>query len=87
MSPVAAGRRTAVQRVVHGEAVLVCGDVELARWPLRGSDHPDLALVEEVARWHLAARHVGCAVRVRDACPELQELIELIGLDETLERS
>lgn len=62
--------------------VLVCGDVEVASWPLAGLDRPDLAVVNELARLQLAARRVGCSIRLRAACTELCELLDLVGLGE-----
>ncbi len=62
--------------------VLVRGDVELASWPLPGRDRPDLAVVDTLARLQLAARRRGCSIRLRDACVELLELLDLLGLGE-----
>lgn len=42
--------------------------------------HPDLGLVHSLARLQLEARRLGCSVRLRDPCPELCELLELVGL-------
>ena len=46
--------------------------------------HPkvDLALVDDVARWQLAARRMGCAIRLRDAAPDLVDLLRFVGLVE-----
>ena len=78
MSP-AAGRRliSVVRREVHATVVLVRGQAELASWPLTGDGCPDLSVVDALARMQLAARRAGCAIRVRDACPELSELLGL----------
>lgn len=62
--------------------VLVCGDVEVASWPLAGLDCPDLAAVNELAWLQLAARRVGCSIQLRAACTELYELLDLVGLGE-----
>jgi hypothetical protein len=64
--------------------VLVRGDTELARWPLVRVDHPDLALVDELVRLQLFARRLGCLIHLRDACVELRELLELLGLGDVL---
>ncbi len=64
--------------------VLVCGAIEVASWPLTGWDHPDLAVVDELARWQLAARRLGCSIQVREACGELVELLDLLGLSEVV---
>lgn len=56
------------------------GDVEVARWALDGRGCPDLAAVDGLARLALVARRQGCTIRVRDACTELAELVDLAGL-------
>ena len=43
---------------------------------------PDLALVDALARLQLAARRCGCAIWLRDPCPEVRELLDLVGLAE-----
>jgi anti-anti-sigma regulatory factor len=45
---------------------------------------PDLATVEALCALQLAARRLGCSIRVHDPSPELRELIVLAGLDELL---
>jgi hypothetical protein len=60
--------------------VLVCGGREVAGWSLEGRERPGLAVVDELARLQLAARRVGCEIRVWNACPELCELLDLAGL-------
>jgi anti-anti-sigma regulatory factor len=45
---------------------------------------PDLATVEALCALQLAARRLGCAIRVHDPSPELRELIALAGLDDLL---
>ena len=40
----------------------------------------DLGLVDEVARWQLAARRAGCSIWLRDADRELLALLDLCGL-------
>jgi len=42
---------------------------------------PDLAVVDVLARWELAARYAGMQLRVRDACRELRELLAFVDLD------
>jgi hypothetical protein len=70
--------------VIAATVVLVCGDVDVASWPLVCCCAPDLGTVEQLARLQLAARRLGCAVRVRDARPELCDLLDLCGLGEVL---
>jgi hypothetical protein len=60
--------------------VLVRGDAEVASWPLAAWDRPDLSVVDALARLQLAARHLGCSIRLHGACVELSELLDLVGL-------
>ena len=60
--------------------VLVRGDVGIASWPLDTQDPPTLAVVDALARLQLAARGLGCSIRVLDAGPDLWELLDLAGL-------
>jgi len=64
--------------------VLVRGDVELASWTLRRTARLDLAVVDQLARLQLAARRLGCSVRLRAADPGLLALLDLVGLAEVL---
>jgi hypothetical protein len=45
---------------------------------------PDLGTVEALCRLQLAARRLGCTIRVPGASAELRDLIALVGLDELL---
>ena len=76
------GRRSVRREDTGAMVVLVRGGVELASWPLTGGDRPDLALVDQLVRLQLAARRRGCSIRLRDACVELLELLDLLGLGE-----
>ena len=60
--------------------VLVRAGIEVASWPLRRRGRPDLALVDELARLHLAAIRMGCGIRLRQPCQTLLELLDLVGL-------
>ena len=64
--------------------VLMRGEVAVASWPLAGPSPPDLAVAEHLARWQLIARRLGYEIRLRDATPELLELLELVGLAEVV---
>lgn len=64
--------------------VLICGDAEVASWPLAGWDRPDLAVVDELARWQLIARRLGCSIELRHACAGLSALVDLVGLGDVL---
>ena len=46
--------------------------------------HPDLGMVEDLARLALAARRIDCAVHVQDASAELAAVLELVGLADVL---
>jgi hypothetical protein len=58
------------------------GDAEVACLPLPAGRHPDISVVDDLARLQLAARRLGYSVRLRDAPGELLELIDLAGLSE-----
>ena len=44
----------------------------------------DAVTVDALARLQLAARGYGCRVRLRDASPELLDLVALMGLEDIL---
>jgi len=62
----------AVLFIVQGDAELVLGRLSATR--------ADLELVDAIARLHLAARRIGCAIRLEDVSTDLCELLELVGL-------
>lgn len=81
MNPAPAARPTHVpRRHTTATVVLVRGGAELASWPLMACGAVDLAVVDELARVQLAARRMGCSIRLRDACKELVELLDFVGL-------
>ncbi len=87
MTPGAGARPSAVRPRGYGVVVLVRDDVEVASWPLLVGGlggAADLAAVGRLVRLQLAARRRGCSLRLRDACPQLLELLELVGLDEVV---
>jgi hypothetical protein len=43
---------------------------------------PDAIAVDALARLELAARRLGCHIRLRDVSPELQQLIRFCGLQD-----
>lgn len=59
--------------------VLVDDKVEIVVGRMVGA-RPDLALVNALARLHLAAGRFGYSIRVRGRCEELCELLDLVGL-------
>ena len=65
--------------------VAVIGPVEVVVGPLPEVPF-DLALVDALARVHLTTRRLGCPVRLRNPCPELLELLDLVGLADLLTR-
>jgi len=67
-------------RETQATIVLVRAGTEVARWPLLHRGRPDLALVDELARLHLAAIRMGCGIRLRQPCPSLVALLDLVGL-------
>jgi hypothetical protein len=67
--------------------VLVRGGAVLASWPLAQGDRLDLAVVDQLARWQLAAGRLGCEIRLLGACPELAGLLDLVGLGELVSGS
>ena len=64
--------------------VIVDGGVEMVLARLDGQP-PDLALLDALARLQLAARRCGRSIRLRDPCPELCGLLELVGLTDVIE--
>ena len=64
--------------------VLARGDEEIATWLLRAWTPADLVVVDQLARLQLAARRLGCTIRLRSVCAELAQLLELVGLAELL---
>jgi hypothetical protein len=60
--------------------VLVDRDLEI---PIR--IRPDLELVDALARLQLAAVRRGTSIRLRNPCPHLVELLDLVGLALPLE--
>ena len=71
------------RHVLRPTVVLRRGDADVASWPLpRGQ--ADMAVVDQLARLQLEARRLGCSIRLRNACAELVELLELSGLDDVV---
>jgi anti-anti-sigma regulatory factor len=56
--------------------VVVCDAAELRR--------VDLDAIDTLARLALAARRLGCRVRVENAPPDLRDLVVLVGLADVL---
>lgn len=64
--------------------MLVVGGEPIARWPLPGTDAPNLTTVDELARLRLAAKRLGGSIEVHRAWPGLPALLALTGLDDVL---
>jgi hypothetical protein len=62
--------------------VLVRGDAEVASWAIPAGQNLDLSMVDYLARLQLAARRVGCSLRLRDSPSRLRELLDLAGLSD-----
>jgi ABC-type transporter Mla MlaB component len=66
----------------------VCGLLERSGSPLAVIDvhgvTNDAVTVDALARLQLAARRHGCQVRLRNATPELRELVAFMGLTDVL---
>jgi len=64
-------------------ALLAANDAPVALCDVQGVE-PDAVTVDALARLQLAARRYGCQVRLRDASPELLELVRFMGLADVL---
>ena len=69
----------------RAEVVLLCDRAEVASWPLRCSGRLDLSVVDDLARLQLEARRQGCSISLRHACPDLVELLQIVGLADVLQ--
>ena len=63
--------------------LLAEGRPETALCDVRGVE-PSAATVDALARLQLAARRCGCTVRLRNASPDLRELVDFMGLTDVL---
>jgi hypothetical protein len=72
---VAAPDGTTVLLVVSDHLEVVVG---------RTAAHPDIGVVEALARLQLAARRLGCSIRLRDPSRELCDLLDLAGLADVI---
>jgi hypothetical protein len=64
--------------------VLSCAGTDVATWAITDWDRQGLDIVEMLARLQLFARRLDCRIEVRDPCPELVGLLDLVGLAERL---
>lgn len=51
---------------------------------LRAFTEPDPGLLEALVRLQLTAMRFGTRVELKNACPQLVDLLELVGVDELL---
>ena len=65
--------------------MLISDSREVASWPLERDGGADVSVVEALAQAQLTAKRFGWAVRVRDASPELAELLDFAGLELVVE--
>ena len=65
---------------VAAVVVLARDGVEVAAWPLEVHGPVDLSVVDDLARLQLAARRLGCSIRLRDPSGELTALLAFLGL-------
>ncbi|WP_406453996.1 STAS domain-containing protein [Streptomyces sp. NBC_00876] len=68
------------------EAILATSEAAVVDCDVGGILHPDLASVEAIARLSLVARRAGGRrLRLRGTPPELQLLLDLVGLDDVID--
>jgi ABC-type transporter Mla MlaB component len=71
-----------------GLCARVCASLETAAAGVASCDvrgiEPDAVTVDALARLALGARRHGCQVRLRNASPELRQLVAFMGLGEVL---
>lgn len=64
--------------------LVIDGGAEVTLWRGEAPPHADLPLVEDLLRLQLAARRRGWRVRLDNPCPQLLELLDLVGLADLL---
>jgi hypothetical protein len=65
---------------VAAVVVLARDGVEIVSWPFEVRGPIDLSVVDDLARLQLAARRMGCSLKLRDTCGELTALLAFLGL-------
>ena len=68
----------------HVEVVLVRADQLVPLGPAHPRSPCPLELVDDLARFQLAARRLGWSVQLRSPDPDLVELMVLVGLEDVL---
>ncbi len=61
-------------------ALVESGRADLLVCDLAGVAHPDLVVVDALARLQLTARRLGCALRLRHAGDDMRALLAFVGL-------
>jgi ABC-type transporter Mla MlaB component len=59
-------------------------DVDVVICDVGALTRPDAATIDALARLQLTARRTGRRIRLRHACAELQQLLELMGLSDAI---
>lgn len=65
--------------------VLVVGDLDLPIGSVDRTTRCDLALVDDLLRFHLAAARLGLPIRLADVHEDLRDLLELVGVTDLLD--
>ncbi|MFF9351297.1 STAS domain-containing protein [Streptomyces sp. NPDC014734] len=75
-----------LESLLHGPEGVVRGPDSGVDCDVGGVEHPDLTLVEAIARLGLVARRAGGKrLRLRNTPPELRGLIDLVGLADVVD--
>jgi hypothetical protein len=64
--------------------VMTAGGTVLSSWPVAGRGTPTLEAVDRLARLRLRVAKTGGSVVVREVSPDLDALLELVGLRDLL---
>lgn len=66
--------------------LIAANDSVVAAWFVTGEGAPTLALVEWLARLRLTVARGGWELHLGDVCPDLEALLEFVGLSEVVRR-
>lgn len=64
----------------RAHTLLEAADAELIVCDVSGLERPDIAAVDVLARLHMTVKRRGGRVHLRDAAPELRDLLAFLGL-------
>ena len=76
-----------VERLCDRARELLLTDTQVLICDADGLVEPDAVSVDVIARLQLVARRAGRELRLRNACAELQELLDLAGLTDVIRRT